>query len=180
MENKEYMYDSELKTIIKEFNRLLYKVSLDLVKNKEEAENAVQDTYLAYYKNIDRYINLPMDDKRRLLARIAINKCKDMLKSKANNLTDKSKEIEKITIARDYKIEEKLIDKEKYTELIKALNEMKDPYRKLINDYYINDLCLDELALKYNSSKATIKVQITRGKQILKENLIKGGDLFDE
>lgn len=170
-------YDKELKDAINSYSKLLFKVSLDLVKNKEEAENIVQDSFLSYYKKLDSYINLSSDSKRRILARIAINKSKDYLKSMKVKLNDDSFTEEDFNlIPSNMKVEEELIKKEKKENIIRMINELKNPYKDLIINYYINDYSLDELETITGNKKSVIKVQLVRAKDSLRK-ILEGGEL---
>lgn len=171
--------NNELQDVINKYSNLLFKVSLDLVKNKEEAENIVQDSFLSYFNKINEYGSLDDISKKRILARIAINKSKDYLKSMRVKLNDSSfTEDDFMMIAGSTHIEETLIKKEKKENIIRMINELKYPYNKLIMDYYINNYTLDELEKIYNSKKSVIKVQLVRAKKSLKEKL-KGGELLE-
>ena len=58
------------------------------------------------------------------------------------------------------------------------VNELKEPYKEVIIEYYFNNLTLDEISQKLRRDKNVIKTQLYRSKQILKEKL-KGGDFFE-
>ena len=73
-------------------------------------------------------------------------------------------------------IYEEIYQRQRDNLTISAINRLKEPYRSLINDYYIKGLCLDELSVKYKKDKNVIKTQLYRGKIKLKKIIdSKGG-----
>ena len=170
-------YDDEIKYLIDSYSKLLFKITFDIVGNKEETENIVQESYLSYYNNINRYNSLDYDSKRRLLVKIAINKSKDYLKSKKNYLIQNLDDEEIATISSGFQIEEYMIKEEKKKLIKKAVNNLKEPYRSLVNYYSLNDYTLDMVSEKTNTKKEVLKVQLVRAKKLLKEKLIEGGEL---
>ena len=64
-------------------------------------------------------------------------------------------------------------------ELIKGLN---PPYNLILKYHYLDELKLEEISTILAIPKATLKVQLYRGKKLLKESLIKdrGGGYFEE
>lgn len=167
--------NDELKSAIDKYSNLLFKISLDLTRNKEESENIVQDSFLSYFKKIDDYIDFEDEVKKRILARIAINKSKDYLKSMKVKLNDDNfTDDDFLKLSNNILTEELLIKKEKKENMIRIINELKNPYKDLIKYYYFDNYSLDELEKKTGTKKSVIKVQLTRAKDLLRENL-KGG-----
>lgn len=168
-------FEEDLKFVISKYEKLIFKLALDITRCKEESENIVQDSFLSYYKHKEEYAKLDEISKKRILARIAINKSKDYLKSayiKKRDGDDNDLIIE--NEVSNINIEETLIKNEKEEVIRNALEKLNEPYKSLIKNYYFENYNLDELAKKTNSSKNTVKVQLTRGKEKLK--LILGGE----
>lgn len=171
------IYDDEIKDLINSYSRLLFKITYDFIKNKEETENIVQDSFLSYYNRIDHYNDLAKEEKRRILARIAINKCKDYLKSKKNIMKDNLDDEMVANIKSGFSVEEFLIKQERKMQIEKAVNELKEPYKTLVNYYYLKDYTLDMVCDLTKTKKETVKVQLTRAKDKLRDILIEGGEL---
>lgn len=172
-------FEEDLREVITKYEKLIFKLALDITRCKEESENIVQDSFLSYYNHREEYAKLDDTSKKRIIARIAINKAKDYLKSSYAKKREDSdnEEIIKNEIS-DTDLEESLIKREKEEMIRKALDNLNEPYKSLIEDYYFKGFNLDELATKNNSSKGTIKVQLTRAKEKLK--LIIGGEANDK
>ena len=166
--------------IVETYYKLVYKICFDVLKDTFEAENISQETFLSLYKNFYKYSCLKDNDLKNLICKIALNKCKDYLKSynfklvKTSNIDDDFNK----SVIQENSLDENLIKKERQLLIKRAVNELKSPYKEVITEYYFNGLSLDEISIKLNRDKAVIKTQLYRSKKILKENL-KGGDLFE-
>lgn len=75
------MHKEILEEYIGLYERLLFKVCKTYIKDPFECENIVQETYLSFYKNIETYSKVSKDEAKNILCKIALNKCKDYLKS---------------------------------------------------------------------------------------------------
>lgn len=158
--------------IVIKYEKLIYSICYNLLKNKEESENMAQETFLSLYKNLDKYIDLDENEIKNIICRIAINKCKDYFKSKISKIQENISDIEDIEIQSDENIEEKLLKEEEKKHINKIINELKSPYKEVLIEYYLKEKSLDEVSEKLNISKGTLKMQIHRGKNILKEKLL--------
>ena len=167
--------------LLEKYGKLVYKICYDMLKNQEDAEDLLQETYFSLYKNLNRYLNLPENDIKNIICKIALNKCRDLLKSKSKkleNLTDYDEtKLENYLI--DNKIDEQIYLKDRKMFVIKMINELKMPYRQILYDYYIDQKSLDEIAKSQDVLKDTLKVQLYRAKKLLKEKLVlNGGDRY--
>ncbi len=166
-----------IEDIVKQYNKLVYKICLDMTNSPFDAEELAQETFINFYKNIKRYNNLTPNEIKNLICKIALNRCKDYLKSKVakqNSLTDADYEaLENYKVEND--IDEKIFKMQRKQLVQKAINELEEPYKTIIYKYFIEEITLDELEIKLKIPKATIKMQIYRGKKKLKEILDKNG-----
>lgn len=170
----------QFEQIVENYYRLVYKICYDVLKDKYEAENISQDTFFSLYKNLYRYIDLNDNQLKNLICKIALNKCKDYLKSSEFRLVT-SIETDNHTnsyLTDDNLIEEHLIKKERQLQIKKAVNQLRAPYKEIITEYYFNNLSLDEISDKLHRDKAVIKTQLYRSKKVLK-SILEGGDLFE-
>ena len=113
---------------------------------------------------------------KNLICKIALNKCRDLLRSKKR----KKEELENDTnvlqfenFVSDSNIENDIIKKENFIYTRTILKQLKEPYKTILYEYYINEKSLLQIATKNNTTIGTIKVQLHRGKKILKEKLEK-------
>ncbi len=164
-----------IEVLVEKYARLIYKICYDMMKNPQDAEDLTQEVYINIYKNLKKYSNLEENEVKNLVCKIAINKCKDELKSKIHKMTMVTDSFENSlgSYAEENDIEHIIFEKERKKYINKMINELKSPYLELMADYYLEQLTLDEIATKYNSSKGTVKTQIHRAKKLLKEKMDK-------
>lgn len=161
--------------VVNQYSNLAYKIAIDMLSSPYDAQDIVQEAYLSLYNHFKEYGQLPEKEIKNVLCKIVLNKCKDYLKS------NKRKEITVLEDFADFQ-ENTLYEffKEDDTEIRNAIHQLDSPYKEILIQYYVEENTLEEIANKNNTSKGTIKVQITRGKQKLKEILRKERDFMKE
>ena len=163
--------------LVEKYNKLVYKICYDMLGSSLDAQDTTQEVYLSLYINFERYGNLSENDIKNIICKIALNKCKDILKSKARKLQNLTSD-DQIALENyesDNDIEEEIYLKDRANYLSKIINELKEPYNDVLRKYYLEELSLEEIAKLRNTSKATIKMQIHRGKNLLKKKKKKDG-----
>lgn len=147
---------------------MLYNASFRIVKNQQDAQDAVHDAFIKAFQNIsklEKELNLGA-----WLKRIVINCSLDFLKKKKKlgwlqDATEFLEEEEDTNVYEDisFKIEE----------VKKALNGLKDKYRIIIVLYLIEDYSHKEIAQQLGLKESTVRNQYVRGKRLLKQQLQK-------
>lgn len=158
--------------IVNKYTNLAYKIAIDMTSSPEDSQDLVQEAYLSLYSHFNEYKKLQENEIRNILCKIVLNKCKDYLKSskrKESTVLEDIANIEEFNLQNDFV--EDLIKQDKENFIKKKILELKNPYNKILMQYYIEEQSLDELAKEQNTTKGTIKVQLTRGKKLLKEIL---------
>lgn len=172
----------KFENFIVKYQDLVYSICYKMLSDSNEAENIVQESYLSLYKNFDSYMEFEDNHIKNLICKIALNKCKDILKSARYQKVVATDIAETFDNKYDENedIEENLFINERKKLILKMINDLKEPYKSVIYEYYINQRSIDEVSKKLDTPKATIKIQLYRAKKILKENIIsiKGGDVF--
>lgn len=168
-----------IENLVEKYSRLVYKICFDMLADSLDAEDAVQDVYINIYKVRERYRDLTENELKNVICKAALNRCRDILKSKAKKLESMISEDEDVlekTIY-DNDIEKKIIMDEQKQYIQKAIQSLGNPYSKILKLYFIDEFSLDEVSSTLNIPKATLKVQLYRAKQKLKDILIidKGG-----
>lgn len=160
--------------IVDKYTNLAYKIAIDMTSSPEDSQDLVQEAYLSLYSHFKQYKKLQENEIRNILCKIVLNKCKDYLKSskrRENTVLEDISNIEEFNLQNDFV--EELIKKDKNEFIRKKLQNLKKPYDKILIQYYIEESSLDEIAKRQKTTKGTIKVQLTRGKKLLKEILRK-------
>ncbi len=160
--------------IVTKYTNLAYKIAIDMTSSPEDSQDLVQEAYLSLYSHFKEYKRLPENEIRNILCKIVLNKCKDYLKSskrKEATILEDISNIEEFSLQDDFVDE--IIKRDRGKRIRDKIHKLKEPYNTILEQYYIKNNSLDEIARKQNTTKGTIKVQMTRGKKILGEILRK-------
>lgn len=163
--------------LVGKYTNLVYKICYDMLKSSLDAEDTTQEVFIKLYLNIDRYVSLSENEIKNVICKIALNMCRDILKSKARKLQNMMDEndFSLENYMENNNIDEEIFNKQRKELIKKSINELKEPYSSILNKYYLEEKTLDEIAKEKQVSKATLKMQMHRGKKILKEKLVESG-----
>jgi RNA polymerase sigma-70 factor (ECF subfamily) len=152
--------------------KLLYELYADyalrtayaITKNKYDASDIVQETFIKVYKNIDSFAA----DKpfKPWFYRILINECNRYLNWKNKNGVTSDNLEEHINNAQN-----PLDDHNKYDDLYQAISGLDDIYRIPIILKYLNDLPEKDVAETLNVNVNTLKSRLFKARQKLKDLL---------
>ncbi|RHU96479.1 hypothetical protein DXC08_07090 [Clostridium sp. OM07-9AC] len=70
---------AQLERALEKYERLIFSICYRMVGDYFEAQDATQETFLTYYKVLDRFDG---QNEKAFLTKIATNKCLDFLKQK--------------------------------------------------------------------------------------------------
>ena len=150
---------------IKQYERLIITICLSFTKNYFDAEDLAQQTFLSAYTNFGKFNGLNF---KAWLTTIAVNKCKDFLKSPTrviNRLSDE--ELGYLKDMRDTP-EETLIKKHSRQKILSLCEKLKDPYRVVAIKYFCEDIKLSDMAKDTGQSLKTLQTHLYRSKKLLK------------
>ena len=141
---------------IKEHSNMVYKIAFLMLKNKEDAEEVYQETFIKLYENFKKMKN--DEHMKHWLIRVTINNCKMLLrKRKRENLTELDENIS-------------FEDNSNITS-IEAVKKLPEKYRIVIYLYYYEQYKVSEISNILKTSEGTIKSQLSRAREILKNEL---------
>lgn len=164
-EDREALMDEIMSRYGQDILRLVY----SYVNNKELAEDLTQDIFVKCYKSLHTYKG--KSSLRTWLWRIAINHCKDFLKSWYNKNVVISEEQPITHRTTKEMVEEVVIQKEEDDQLITAIMTLPIKYREVIYLFYYEELLIKEIAVVTGASVNTVKTRLRRAKELLKERL---------
>lgn len=149
-----------------QYKDMLYNVSFRVVKNENDAQDIVHDTFIKAFKSISK-----LENDLNLgawLKRIVINCSLDFLrKRKKLDWLHESMKYQK-----DEEENEPFDDISLKVELVKkAIHNLKDKYRIIVVLYLIEDYSHKEIAQQLGLKESTVRNQYIRGKNLLKEQL---------
>jgi len=161
-------------TLVDRYKDLVYTLALRMMKNKEEAEEVSQDSFIKAYKSLNRFKG---DSKfSTWIYRVAYNTCLDRLKK--NKRQQQTVTIDEYTEHQVKTIDnalDKIETQEKQQAIKDCLELLPSEDSFLLTLYYFEELSLDEISKIVGLKPNNVKVKIFRSRKklatILKERL---------
>lgn len=153
-----------------------------LLKNQQDAEDALQEAYLKAYRSLKSFEG--NSSFKTWLYRITTNVCYDMLRSKKNttvvslNTTDEDGEREIDVPDETYSPEVSVQKKAAFEVLKEAIDTLGEDQKVAVTLRDIDGLSYDEIAEITSSNVGTVKSRINRARMHLKKLLEKNKELF--
>lgn len=146
-------------SIYEKYGNMLYKVAFVYLGNAENAEDVLQDVFIAYL-NTNKQFKTD-EHKKAWLIRVTHNKCINLLKSPSRKNTD----IDDVQLS----CEEE--DRDAKLDVIKQINLLPTKYKSVIILHYYNEFSVDEIAKILKISKSAVKMRLKRAREALKIQL---------
>ena len=145
--------------LMERYRNNLFVAAFQICKNREDAEDVVQDTFLQYHTDRKEYES--EEHIRAWLLRVALNKAKNV------NLTFWRRNKQPLE---DY-IEDLTFETKEASNLFEAVLALPEKYRVVIHLFYYEDYSVKEIAGVLKTSESNVKVRLSRGRGMLKEAL---------
>ena len=161
----------EFEQIYEQNYRTMYYVALKILKNKEEAEDAEQSSFVKLAERYDKYRHLGQQEMTSLCVIIVKNKCLDILRVSKSGLQS---ELEKVDYAlSDAKNQplENVIQEEGAKELMQAMKLLPEKLRLVLELRYFHEYSNGEIAEILDISKKNVEIRLYRAKKRMKEVL---------
>ena len=135
------------------------------MKNHADAEDITQEVFLKIIRHDMRYQS--MEHERAWIVRVTVNLCRDLLKSKWHKTSVSMEEVS----------EAQRGSCENFTEIqddmMWAVLQLPEKYRNCLYLFYYEDYSIKEIAQSLEMPENTVKTNLKRGRQALKEFLEK-------
>ena len=159
--------------IIYKYNRKLFASAFRMLRNRQEAEDVVQDVFMKMWmmgNKLDEY-----NDICALAVTMTRNNCLDMLRKwkHIDNDTDGSLMMDADPSPSPY-AQMVIAEDESILDLI--IEELPPLYRDLVQLREINGLSYEEIAVKNDVNINTLRVTLSRARKMIKEKYLKYTD----
>jgi RNA polymerase sigma-70 factor, ECF subfamily len=155
--------------LMDKYGQSLLQLTYSYVGNRAIAEDLTQEIFVKCYQKLDQYQK--KSSLKSWLWRIAINHCKDYLRSWHYKNVITSEEQAKHTPSREKEVENQVIQRYEDDQLVKAVWSLPDTYREVIYLYYFEELSIKEIFYLTSVNQNTIKTRLKRAKEMLKDCL---------
>jgi len=158
--------------LVDTYKNMVFSLAYKMTKNKEEAEEVSQDTFIKAFKNLS---NFKGDSKfSTWLYRICYHTTLDAIKkNKKNNYTFEINEVTYNQIQSVETILQGIERKERSVIMDKCLMKLPDEERSILWMFYYDELSLKEIIEVTNLSEANLKVKLHRARKKLLTIVVK-------
>ena len=154
--------DETFTRMVGQYQTALKRMCCLYLRDRTSAEDAVQETFLKAYKNLDAFRS--ESQERTWLMSIAINTCRDMNRSGWFRHTEKRVTPEDLPLAAPPQDEDALA-------LAEAIRRLPARLREAILLYYYQDMTIHEVAEALHAAPSTIMKRLNQAKDKLRSLL---------
>lgn len=152
--------------VIEEIKIQLYKTAIAILKNDDDACDAIQETLISAYQNLSSLRN--NDFFKTWITRILINKCNDIIR--------KNKKIIDITEKLSKETNTFYAEYSKKSELESILNNIGEELRLVTVLYYYDDFSIKDISEMINIPEGTVKSRLSRAREKIAKIYNIGGE----
>lgn len=141
--------------LVKEYGDILFRIGIVMLKNRMDAEDAVQNTFIRY---IEKRPAIQSDEHlKRWLIRVCTNICKDMLRYQKGHPT-----LPEENITSEYSLQES-------SGIFDALLQVEEKFRIVLELHYIEGYSVNEISGIIQRTPSAVKMRLQKGRKLLKE-----------
>lgn len=155
--------------VMNRYGQDLLQLTFSYVNNKAIAEDLTQDIFVKCYKSLHTYNG--KSQLKTWLWRIAINHCKDFLKSWYNNNVMVTEDQSTTNLSPRNHVEDEVIQKDDDSRLVSAILSLPIKYREVIHLFYFEELSLKDISCVLDVKVNTVKTRLKKAKELLKDRL---------
>ncbi len=167
-----YTRDETIVHLMDEYGDMVKKLAFTYVKDISLAEDIAQDVFISCYHHLHQFEK--QSSYKTWIYRITVNRSLDVLKSSYFKKWLPFK-VERYKVGSDLTPELKLIQKDEKKLVTASLLVIPPKYRGILYMFYYDGLKIKEISVITKLKEATVKTRLSRGKQLLKQELERRG-----
>ena len=161
---------SKFTLLYEKYRYLMWYVAKDILKDRDLAEDAVQEAFLALTKHLDQVEEVDSPRTKRFLVTIAKSRAIDLLRrEKRAEFTEYEDALGDAPGSDDTL--DTYLQAESYERLVEAIRSLDEAYRVVLECRYLHELSEKETAAVLGLTEKTVNVRAYRARNKLKEVL---------
>ena len=153
------MTDSEIERIVEKQGDRIFRYCLLLLRNRSDAEDAVQETFLSLVRKNPSFRG--EEHEKAWLFHVARNKCLDSLRKRKRQ----PEKLEENDVVRGSDEAGEKIG------LFDALSRLPEIYRSVLCLYYLEEMSVERIASLVNRTPSAVKMRLKKGRELLKNEM---------
>lgn len=162
------MTKEQFSQLVVRYERLVYTICFQLVRDTAAAEDLTQETFLSAWRALPRFDG---QHEKAWLCRIAANKCTDFLRRKKLQLLPEGEEALLLVPDETPDPERQVLESEVQEALQSACETLKEPYRSAALAYFVEERSFQEIADDTGQNLKTVQTRVYRARAQLKKLL---------
>lgn len=159
----------KFETLYYKYRDRMVSAAFSVLKNKEDAEDAVHDTFIKIARNMRSIGELDSTETLSYVLKATKNTAINL--SEKNTKRNKHIQLEDVENMTDEQFLDKLRIQERYEEIIEAISSLDDTYNDVLFYHFVAGMKIKEIADLLGRKSSTVHQQIVRGKRKLLEIL---------
>ena len=151
------------------YRYLLWYVAKDILKDKDLAEDAVQEAYLTLTRHMDQVEEVDSPRTKRFLVTITKSRAIDILRRERR--MDMTEFADALGDAQDNDTLDAYLAVERYEQIVAAIRSLDENYRIVLECRYLHEMTERETAEALDLPQKTVNVRIWRARKKLQQVL---------
>lgn len=155
---KDMKFDSN--NLVDKYSDMIYRIAIEYLRNKDDAEDMVQDVFVKYIKFIksgETFLN--ESHEKYWLIGVTANLCRNEYK--------KAKNKRNVVLTENYFTDMKFTEDEIH--LLECISKLSEKYRDAFELFYIKDLSIHEISKILNISEDAVKTRLKRARDKIRK-----------
>lgn len=140
---------------VHKYGDMLYRLCFVMLRNTADAEDAVQETFIAYTTKSPVFSD--KEHEKAWLLKVASNKCRDILRFRKRHQLTELSELEAV------------VQGDESSHILEALMELPEKFRLVLTLYYIDEYKVKEIAEIIKKTPSAVKMRLQKGRKLLEE-----------
>lgn len=160
---------SKFEQLYRQYAQDMYSVAYSILRNKEDAEDAVHQSFIKIAENFTKISSLPCQKIRSFIVIISGNTAKNIYNS------NKRRAEHTVTLIDEIIDDERAFDKDDYFELTSAIKRLPQKYKDVIYLYYLEEFSVKEIEKLLDITPDNVYQRLLRAKKMLRD-ILEGSD----
>ena len=160
---------SKFTRLYEKYRYLLWYVAKDILKDKDLAEDAVQEAYLTLTRHMDQVEEVDSPRTKRFLVTITKSRAIDILRREKR--VDVAEYEDALGDESQHDALDAYLEVESYEQLVAAIRGLNENYRVVLECRYLHEMSEKETAKALGLAEKTVNVRIWRARKKLQQVL---------
>jgi len=155
---------------------VMLRYALSILQNKEMAEDAVHNAFLAIIKHKEKHFSMSSRELRTHLVIITKNKCIDLLRKQTSFGYDQIDDIGDSIDSGDIPVEDQVVLKDEYESIKKHIKSLDEISKLVLEMKYILGMTYREIGENLGITPKHVDTRIQRAKEKVRKLIARGGE----